>query len=54
MRRISSLGYKNVKDDRGRGDVIIDIDRSYLIQKVFETYATGSFTLKELRLNVLL
>lgn len=46
---LAPLGYKNVKDAKGRGDVVIDMDRSFLIGKIFETYATGACTLMELR-----
>ena len=46
---LAPLGYLNVKDTRGRGDVIIDPDRALLVRRLFETYATGTNTLAELR-----
>ncbi len=42
------IGYLNVKDERGRGDVIVDEARAPLIVKLFETYATGAHTLAEI------
>ena len=43
------LAYLNVKDARGRGDVITDPDRALLVRRMFETYATGAHTLAEIR-----
>ena len=43
------LGYLNIKDARGRGDVIVDPDRALLVRRMFETYATGAHTLAEIR-----
>ncbi len=42
------LGYMNVKDERGRSDIILDPDNAPLIKKLFEEYATGAFTLSEM------
>lgn len=46
---LAPLGYLNVKDERGRGDVVIDPDRGLLVRRMFETFATGIYTLSELR-----
>jgi len=46
---LAPLGYLNVKDMRGRSDIIIDEQRAAHIQKIFELYATGSHTLEEIR-----
>jgi len=43
------IGYINIQDDRNRGDVILDLDRAPLVRKIFEHYATGAFTLGEIR-----
>lgn len=42
------LGYLNAKDESGRSTVIVDEDRAPLIRKLFEEYATGAYTLKEM------
>ncbi len=46
------IGYLHVKsgnsNDRGKGKIIVDQERSHLIKKIFETYATGSHTLPEI------
>ncbi|WP_341750902.1 hypothetical protein [Candidatus Tisiphia endosymbiont of Sialis lutaria] len=33
------------KSERGKGQIIIDPDRAPLVKKIFETYATGNYTL---------
>ena len=40
------LGYKNDKASR---NILIDEEKSFLVKKAFETYATGNYTLKEVR-----
>lgn len=42
------IGYINVKNEKGRGDVIVDDERAPLVIKLFETYATGAHTLSEM------
>ncbi len=42
------LGYMNVKDERGKSDIILDPDNAPLVTKLFEEYATGAFTLSEM------
>src|SRR3989338_11392096 len=49
------LGYLNVdldKEKRLRKDIIIDPERGYLVQKLFELYATGQYSLETIRLKV--
>lgn len=49
------LGYSNVSLDeekRLRKDIIIDPERGYLIQKMFELYATGNYSLETIRLKI--
>lgn len=43
------IGYLNVKDDNDKADVILDPDRAFLIKRMFEEYATGLYSLKEIR-----
>ncbi len=43
------IGYLNIQDARNRGDVIIDDIRAPIVRKIFETYATGTHTLSEMR-----
>lgn len=42
------LGYLNVKDERGRSDIVLDPDAAPLVKKLFEEYATGAFTISEM------
>jgi len=42
------LGYLNVKDERGRSDIVPDPDAAPLVKKLFEEYATGAFTISEM------
>lgn len=42
------LGYLNKRDDRGRGLIVIDPIRGPMVRKLFEDYATGSYTLSEI------
>lgn len=51
---LAPIGYKNVKDSRNRGDVIVDTDRAHLVKRIFETYATGAYTLEEIRQKTIL
>jgi DNA invertase Pin-like site-specific DNA recombinase len=49
------LGYLNVSLDaekRLRKDIIIDPERGFLIQKLFELYATGNYSLETLRIKI--
>ena len=43
--QMAPLGYVNVK---GKG-IVVDIENAKLIKKTFEAYATGNFTLRQLR-----
>ena len=50
------LGYLNVSLDaeqRLRKDIIIDPERGHLIQKLFELYATGNYSLETLRIKMI-
>ncbi|GAB3515849.1 recombinase family protein [Emticicia fontis] len=51
---LAPFGYLNVKDSRGRGDVILDPDRAPLVEKIFKTYAQGCFTLEEIRTQAII
>lgn len=42
------IGYKNETREDGSKDVIVDKDRAFLIQKAFELYATGNYSMKSL------
>ncbi len=45
---LAPLGYLNVRDSRGKSDIIPDANRAPYIRKLFSEYATGTRTLKEL------
>lgn len=49
------LGYLNIHLDREkrlRKDIIIDPERGHLIQKMFELYATGNYSLESIRIKI--
>jgi hypothetical protein len=45
---IAPIGYLNTKDARNRGDLIIDEIRAPIVKRIFESYATGAYTLTEI------
>jgi len=45
---LAPLGYLNTRGERGRGEIIIDPDRAPLVRRLFETYATGAFTIGQM------
>jgi len=42
------LGYKNVKDKLGNKVIILDSEKADSIKSIFEEYAKGIYTFKEL------
>lgn len=42
------VGYLHVKRENGKGDIIIDPDRSPLMRQLFESYATGNYSLSQM------
>lgn len=38
-------GYKNVKNDKGNADIIVDEYEAHVIKKTFELYATGTYSM---------
>ena len=45
------LGYRHIKAgprDRGLGKIVVDDDRAALVRRIFEEYATGTYTLGEM------
>lgn len=45
----SPIGYINTKDDNNKTTVKIDIERNHFIQRLFEEYSTGLYSLNTLR-----
>ena len=45
---LAPLGYLNVRDDQGKATIIIDPERAKIIRRIFETYATGMFSLESM------
>lgn len=45
----ATIGYLNVNKSDTEKDVIPDPDKAYLLQKLFELYATASYSMKNLR-----
>ena len=49
------LGYLNIhldQEKRLRKDIVIDPERGHLVQKMFELYATGNYSLETLRIKI--
>ena len=42
------IGYINIRDPRGRSQVVIDPDRALLVRRIFQEYSTGQYTLGEM------
>ncbi len=48
---LAPLGYLHIKgaeNERGTGKIIVDPDRAPIIRKLFETYASGEYTIADL------
>ncbi len=43
------IGYLNKNDGRGKTDIILDHDRAFLVKRIFEEYATGLYSMQEIR-----
>ena len=43
------IGYLNKNDGRGKTDIILDPDRAFLVKRIFEEYATGLYSMQEIR-----
>ena len=43
------IGYLNKNDARGKTDIILDPDRAFLVKRIFEEYATGLYSMQEIR-----
>ena len=46
---VSPIGYLNVRDERGKATVIVDQLRAPLIRRMFEEFASGTYTLEHMR-----
>ena len=48
---LAPLGYLHIKgheNERGTGRIVVDQERAPIIQKMFQTYATGEYTLSDM------
>lgn len=43
------IGYLNKNDGRGKTEIILDPDRAFLVKRIFEEYATGLYSMYEIR-----
>ena len=43
------VGYLNVTQEDGKKDLVLDPQRAHLVQKLFELYATGNYSVKTVR-----
>lgn len=46
------VGYLNIRTSDGKATVIVDNERAPIIQKLFEQYATGLYSVKDMMKNV--
>lgn len=46
---LAPLGYLNTKNERMRGDIVVDQERAPIIVRMFQEYAKGIYTLSEVR-----
>ena len=45
---LAPIGYKNIQNQKNKSDVIVDTERAPIIVKLFNAYATGQYTIKQL------
>jgi site-specific DNA recombinase len=45
---LAPLGYVNVRDEKGRANIIVDEARAALMRRLFEEYGTGLYTLRQI------
>lgn len=43
------IGYLNTRDERDKADAVLDPERAFLVQRIFKEYATGLYSIKEIR-----
>ena len=43
------IGYLNVRDKRGKADVIIDTEKAHIVRQLFEMYSTDDYSMAEAR-----
>ena len=43
------IGYRHIKGPRRQGKIVLDEQRSPLVERLFKEYATGEFTLEDMR-----
>lgn len=48
---VAPLGYINKRTPEGKSDIVPDESKAALIQRIFEEYATGTYTLSEITLK---
>lgn len=45
---LAPIGYKNIQNQKNKSDIIFDTERAPIIVKLFNAYATGEYTIKQL------
>ncbi len=43
------IGYKNEKDENGNKDIVLDPARSHYMRKIFEMYASGNYSMRQIK-----
>ena len=46
------IGYRHVRDEKGKSTIVEDKDTSYLIKQMFKLYATGQYSMGSLSREV--
>ncbi len=46
------IGYKNIGEEKGNKDIIPDLNKAHIIQKMFELYASGNYSTKTIRTEI--
>lgn len=49
---MAPIGYLNVPNAQGKGDIILDADRATFVRRIFEEFATGAYTLSHITKKV--
>ena len=46
------FGYKNIRDENNHGIIIVDKQKAHIVKRVFELYATGIYSYKQVGIEV--
>ncbi len=42
------IGYKNIRLEDGKADIVLDEERAFMVKRLFEEFATGNHSVQEM------